>query len=227
MLLWSALVFALAALTRETTVVFPVLIGLGLLMGRVGKSPSTIRGEGRGGGLLLIASAVVPLLIYKAFLVVWLGTRGDPGLLLERVPFLGLIAARGSAYWLQEFWLILIPALICSLAAIVALRRRVRLVEAWVVLANVMLFVVLLSRTSYIDIYSSSRVATGVVLAAVFALPAITALIGTRLWFWASAAIWVSPLPFWVLIPELRWMVHLTGLFRHVACRLLRQSGSL
>ena len=99
--------------------------------------------------------------------------------------------------------------------------------QAWVVLANVIPFVVLLSRTSYVDIYSSSRVATGVVLAAVVALPAISAVIGTRLWFWLSGAIWLSPVPFWVLIPELRWMAHLTGLFRHTACRLFGQSGSL
>src|SRR3984893_11361557 len=222
-IVWSALVFALAALTRETTVVFPVLYGIGALLWNPPPRPSPARGE----GAVLIAAAVVPLLIYKAFLVVWPGTRGDPGLLLERVPFLGLIAARDSTYWLQELWLILIPALICSVAAILALRRRVRLVEAWVVLANVLLFVVLLPRTSYIDIYPSSRVATGVVLAAVFALPAFSAVIGTRLWFWLSGAIWVSPLPVWVVIPELRWGVHLTGLFRHVACRLLRQSGSL
>jgi hypothetical protein len=143
------------------------------------------------------------------------------------VPLAGLIAVRQSTYFLEELWLILIPALICSVAAIVALQRRVRLVEAWIVLINVVLFVVLLSRTSYIDIYSSSRIATGVVLAAVVALPAITAVIGTRLWFWLSGAVWLSPLPFWVLIPELRWMVHVTGLFRHIACRLLRQSGSL
>jgi hypothetical protein len=229
-IIWSALVFALAALTRETTVVFPVLYGLGLILSsphpalpQRGRENSPARRE----GALLIGAAVVPLLIYKAFLVVWLGTRSDPGLLLERVPFLGLIAARQSTYWLQELWVILIPAMICSVAAILALRRRVRLVEAWVVLVNVLLFVVLLSRTSYVDIYSSSRVATGVVLAAVVALPAFSAVIGTRLWFWLSGSIWVSPLPFWVVIPELRWGVHLTGLFRHVACRLLRQSGSL
>ena len=228
-IIWSALVFALAGLTRETTVVFPVLYGIGLLL--TSHHPALPqRGRenaARGQGVLVIAAAVVALIIYKAFLVVWLGTRGDPGLLLERVPFAGLIAARGSSYWVQEIWIILIPALICSVAAIVALRRRVRLVEAWIILANVILFVVLLSRTSYVDIYSFSRVATGVVLAAVVALPAISVVIGTRLWFWLSGAIWVSPLPLWVVIPELRWMVHLTRLFRHVACRLLRQSGSL
>ena len=236
-IIWSALVFALAALTRETTIVFPVLYGVGLLLTSPhpafphrGRGNVGTREEGFGtrvDGAVLIGAAVVPLLIYKAFLVVWLGTRGDPGLLLERVPFLGLIAARHSTYWLQEIWIILIPGLICSIAAIVALSRRVRPVEAWIVLVNVALFVVLLSRTSYIDIYSSSRVATGVPLAAVFALPAISAIVGTRLWFWLSGAVWLSPLPSWVLVPELRWMVHVTGLFRHVACRLLRQSGSL
>jgi hypothetical protein len=248
-ILWSSLVFALAALTRETTVVFPVLYGMGVLLSgphpalpQSGRENGPARGEGdfrsaparwegdfrsRLDGLLVIGAALVPLLIYKVFLVVWLGTRGDPGLLLERVPLAGLIAVRQSTYFLEELWLILIPALICSVAAIVALRRRVRLVEAWIVLINVVLFVVLLSRTSYIDIYSSSRIATGVVLAAIVALPPITAVIGTRLWFWLSGAIWLSPVPFWVLIPELRWVVHLTGFFRHVACRLLRQSGSL
>src|SRR3984893_8534306 len=100
-IVWSALVFTLAALTRETTVVFPVLYGLGVFLWTPPPRPSPARGEGesgnppprpspaRGGGAVLIAAAVVPLLIYKAFLVVWLGTRGWSGFRVERGAVFG------------------------------------------------------------------------------------------------------------------------------------------
>lgn len=220
-LLWSALVFAFAGLTRETTLVFPVIYGLGLVFASPLPGPPP---KGEGGDLrsrefrsaaLLIGISVLPLLIYKVFLLASLGTRGDPGLPLERIPFLGIIEARHSSYWFEELWLILVPALICSAAAIVTLWRQVRLVEPWLLLVNVILFVVLLSRTSYVDVYSSTRVVTGVVLAAIFCIPTITAAIGTRFWFWLSGAVWLSPLPVWVIVPEVRWLIDVTRPLRH------------
>jgi hypothetical protein len=215
-LFWSALAFAVAALTRETTVVFPVLYALGLVLVPAGDQPEPGRGRDmRVQAATVVGLALAPLLIYKAFLLFWLGSRGDPGLLLERLPFLGLLVAQQSAGWVEEVRTVVYPALICAGAALIAVWRRWRAVEPWVLLVNVLLFVALLHRSSYVDISASARVTTGVVLAAIFCLPLLTRLLGTRTWFWVSSALWLSLVLFWVLIPELRWLIDVTRPLRH------------
>ncbi|MDQ6880372.1 MAG: hypothetical protein M3082_22240 [Candidatus Dormibacteraeota bacterium] len=72
---------------------------------------------------------------------------------------------------------------------------------------NVLLFVVFLHRTTYEDISASGRVTTGVALAAVLCLPVANRLLGTRSWFWASTALWLSVIPVWVLIPEFQYLM--------------------
>jgi hypothetical protein len=207
-LLGSAIAFAVAALTRETTIVFPLLLALGLLVaGPLRKTWSN--------ALLLSGVALVPLLIYKAFLLFWLGSNGDPGLLLERVPFLGLLAVQHTGGWIEGVRTVVYPALICAGAALLAVVRRRMAVEPWLLLINVVLFVVLLHRSSYVDISASARVTVGVVLAAIFCLPLFTQLFRSRAWFWASSALWLSVVPFWIIIPELHWFIDVTRPLRH------------
>jgi hypothetical protein len=211
-IIFSALAFAVAVLTRETAVIFPVLYGLGLLVGA--NTSEDRRARLREAGLVL-ALAIVPIVAYKLFLIAWLGREGDPGLLLERVPFLGLLAVEHSPGWVEEVRSVVVPALICAGAALVVVWRRRWLVEPWVLLLNVLLFVVLLHRSSYVDISASARVTTGVVLAAIFCLPVIQRVTASRSWFWSAGALWLSLVPFWVLIPELNWFIDLTRPFRH------------
>lgn len=212
-LLWAATIFSLAALTRETTVLFPIAYGLGALL------TSAPDGAGRNHRLrqaaVLIGASLLPLLAYKLLLIAWLGRAYDPGLLLEAIPFAGFVASRQAADWLIELGVILLPAIICLAAAILMLRKQRRSVAAWLLVANVVLFVVLLHRSSLVDLYSSTRVTTGIVLAAALCLPAAATLLGNRLWFIASAVGWLALVPAWLLLPEFRYLAELTRPLRH------------
>ena len=115
------------------------------------------------------------------------------------MPFSGLIGSRDWELKRQGVVIVTVvaPALIFSGAALMALRKGVRRVEFAYLLANVLLFVVLLHRLSYGDGYTSvGRVTAGVILAAVLCVP----------WLWglgpaaqqalvASLALWLSMLP--------------------------------
>ena len=183
-------------------------------------APPTDRARGRARNTwltaaLVVAMAIGPLLIYKAFLLLWLGSHGDPGLLLERVPFLGLLRQRHSGSWVEEVRTVVFPALIGAGAAAVAVWRRARLLEPWVLLANVVFFVALLPESAYVDISASARVTAGVVLAATLCLPVLLPVLRSRTWFWVSATLWLSLVPFWLLRPELSWLIEVSRPLRH------------
>jgi hypothetical protein len=65
-----------------------------------------------------------------------------------------------------------LPALAAGAGALVLLRRKQSLVPAGLLLVNVLLYVVWLPRAVYIDDSAASRAAVGVVLAALYCLPA-------------------------------------------------------
>jgi hypothetical protein len=203
----AACAFSVAVLTRETTALFPVMYGLGLMFARPIEDGETSGLRARlTPAIAVIALSVVPLLVYKAFLVAWLGTHADPGLLLERFPFLGLYRAPWSPGWVEGLRTVVIPALIAGGAALLMVWRRPRIVAPWLLLLNVLVFVVFLHRTSYEDISASGRVTTGVALAAVLCVPVAARLLGTRSWFWASTTLWLSVIPIWVGIPEFQYL---------------------
>jgi hypothetical protein len=74
-----------------------------------------------------------------------------------------------------QHWLIVLtvtlPALAAGAGAVVLLRRRRCFVFAGLLLANVLLYVVWLPRSVYVDHPAASRAAIGVVLAALYCLP--------------------------------------------------------
>ena len=90
----------------------------------------------------------------------------DAGLGLASFPFQGLWPFRwwGSPPMVEQIRSVVAPGLIAGAAAMLALIRGVRRVEVWVLLANVVLFVVLLQAGSYADYSAAGRVTTGVVL---------------------------------------------------------------
>jgi hypothetical protein len=197
-LLWAGLAFGLAGLARQTTVVFPLcLVGAILLSGSRMPLSARIRSNlapAAGFGVL----SVLPFVVYAAFLYLWIGSIAK-GTLLEWVPFSGLAGSRDWELKRQGVVIatVVVPALTFAGLALVALRNGIRRVEFAYLLANVLLFVVLLHRLSYGDGYTSvGRVATGVILAAVLCIP----------WLWtlgrlaqralvASFAVWLSMLP--------------------------------
>ena len=204
-IVWSGLAFAGALLTRETTIVFAGLYGVAPLVAGLAASSghglrdwrerlmASVRSGWRDAALLL-GIAFGPFLLYKLFLLGWLGSPGvRADLAPNLIPFEGLLV-----YWPWPTlgWTvatIVVPALVCAVLGLLALRRQLFSVEVWALLANVLLFVVMLPSLDYVDYQGTSRITTGVVLAALFCVPAFDAVVGRHRW-WLSVcgALWVT-----------------------------------
>jgi hypothetical protein len=201
---WSAIVFALAVLTRETTAVFAVIFALSWLW-----SPSPLRGgPGRGSqgglplwgragwGLLYLIIALGPWLLFRLFLVIWLHGLGSTTP-FEPLPFLGILY-----YWPWslrirfEVLSIVLPALLVAVIATTALFRRQITPLTVALLANVLLFVVFLNEASFVELAASARISLAVILPAILAIPTLDRLGRWRYLGLALAAVlWLAPLP--------------------------------
>jgi len=165
--LWlSAGVFAFAALTRETTVPFALGAAACLLLGD--------RRDWRRAAGYAVASCA-PLLVWRLVAGAYTDRSTQE---VDRTgrwyaPFHGFFP--GWPFDSQHrviFLTVTGPAMLAALGAIVQLVYRRSQVTALVLLANVLLYVVFLPRGVYIDIAAASRAAIGVILAALYCLPA-------------------------------------------------------
>lgn len=205
--IWSGLAFAGALLARETTVVFAGLYAIAPLFAALtsgGVATTTLRGwrerllasvrAGWRNAALLASVAFVPFLLYKLFLLLWLGSPGVRSDLAPRwIPFEGLLV-----YWPWPtlgwtVYTLVLPALLCAILGLLALRRQFFSVEIWALLANVLLFIVMLPPLDYVDYQGTSRITTGVVLAALYCVPAFDAIMWRRRWWLlACGALWIT-----------------------------------
>jgi hypothetical protein len=203
--IWAAVSFALAVLARESAIVFPALYGLSLAVDRSGAATRpaiTPRSVGRACAFLVIV--VTPMAVYKLFLLHWLGYLGTPGGLFPRlIPFQGLLSYYPwDAERLEEIRSVVLPSLVCGGVALWALRKRHYNVEVLCLLANVLLFVALLNPSSYAEMRALGRITTGVILAALYCLPAFDRVLHRqRAWLWLSAALCLPLTLFWLVFP--------------------------
>lgn len=187
----SGAVFGLAALTRETTLVFGLLIGLTLLY-QARKSAQA----GLTVPAALILLTVMPLALWRVFVAVWLGTSGVPAAARPVFwPFAGLFAHWPfglSAY--GQIVSVVAPSLLVTGAALwIGLRHRWNVYLTLIVL-NVVLFVVLLNAQNYVLYEGSGRAAAGVVLATLVTLGCVEAVArGGRWWLWLTCVLWLLP----------------------------------
>ena len=203
-LIWSSVCFALAALSREQTAVFPLVIGMCLFV--VGpRETSGTQGWPRPTRLQATAftvASVAPLLIYKLFLLSWLGRSGVPANNMPRlVPFGSLFVTwPWSAIETFAIIAVVVPALISCVMIIRALPQLAKDPLPWCLLANALIFVVLLNRSSYVNYVALGRVAFGVVMTTLLCLPRLST-IPNRVpaWVFVCTGLWLSA---WVVVHQ-------------------------
>jgi hypothetical protein len=164
-LVLSAVLFALAVLTRETIVPFALAGAVALALADRRWRRATA----------FAAATCGPLLLWRLIVMLWLN-KPTQEVGHERGWILPLHGIWSWWPFDADHWLIVLavtlPALAAGTGALVLLRRRQSLVPAGLLLVNVLLYVVWLPRAVYIDDSAASRAAVGVVLAAVYCLPA-------------------------------------------------------
>jgi hypothetical protein len=199
-LAWSGVAFALAALTRESTALFPAVIALCLFFDQRVPQLSLLSRTRWSTPARFLGLALGPFLAYKVFLLIWLSPSTPtfpPGLYPEMVPLGGLFT-----HWLWDTRLleivaaIVVPAMLCAGLGVWAVLKRKASPEVWLLLANIQLFVVMLNPLSYMTIIASARITTGVLLAALLCIPTFDRLTGgNRIWLWLAVALWFLPYP--------------------------------
>ncbi len=204
-LILSAIFFSLAALTRETSLVFAGVWGLGVLLAGDGALAARIATSWRK-FLLFVAIAFGPLLAWKVLLLVWFGSLGLQGV-LSPVPFGGVHYLIRHETEMEQLRTVVVPAFLCLGAAVVALFAGIRRIEIWALLANSLLYMAFLGPASLDDLSSSARVTVPIALAAVLAVAALPQ--RTRAWFWAPAALWLTPMIYWIMLPVEAGLQHL------------------
>jgi hypothetical protein len=145
-----------------------------------------------------IAVAVGPLLVYKAWLDFGLKMReASSDVYPQPIPFEGILS-----YWplgsqqVLEVVAIVIPGLICAGVALVALRQGVVSAAIAALCINVIFVVILLSPESYFHYTAAGRHSEGVMMAALYCLPAFDIVTGRRRWWLALSAVgWLLVTP--------------------------------
>jgi len=177
----AAALFALAALTRETTVLFPAVYAAASLLEGRGSLGARLRANALRAGAFA-AVALLPLLVDRIAFRLWLGSSTVESGPRSIWPFAGLAAWWP---WTTTHWLIVLavvlPALAWTGAATVSLLRDAAAPELWLLLANVLVFVVFLPKPIDVEYGSAARACCGVVAAAILSVPALDrALAGGR-----------------------------------------------
>jgi hypothetical protein len=202
----AAFSFALASLTRETTLVFPLVYAIAAWSTQKRSQWSrTTHADRDRTWLEFVALSFGPFILWKVFLLYWLGSIGRTGgVYPQPVPFGGLLS-----YWpwgsdgVEQAVAVVLPAMVCLCLCIWAIKQRRFRTELWALLLNVLLFVVFLNAKSYAEYFASGRVAAGVVLAALFCLPLFDTLSRrSRWWIWLCALLWFSVLPALTAFPR-------------------------
>jgi hypothetical protein len=165
----AAAAFAGAALSRETTLIFPaVLAAVHVLRGA-----PPFRRRLVDATILAVVSAA-PYLAWRAFVLHWLGSHGTVPALLAPYPFAGLVP---HGEWDATLLINLSTIVVPSLLVLLVVARN----ESWrrpspfaaIVAVQVVVLMSLLPRPAYADYYASGRIQMGTVVAALCWVPAL------------------------------------------------------
>jgi hypothetical protein len=199
-------VFALAVLTRDKSIAFAAFYGAALLFDNLRRRSGRARLSQlrRNVWRAFVFGAVlgVPVVSFQLFLRIWLhdvpaaiGQLGAPmsGAVMRSLvnpdEIVGLIC-------------VFIPAVVCTALCLWALARQVWRVEVVVLLVTIQLSVFFINADYFHDVVGGlMRVSIGVVLAALFCIPAFDQLRnGPRWWLRVSASGWLVLVPAFVIL---------------------------
>jgi hypothetical protein len=188
-ILGAALLFGLAGVTRETTLLFPVTLALWLALRERRFRPASA----------LLGVALAPYVVVKVALAVWLGSWGAArATKLEPLPFLGLVHQwPWSDLEVQQILAVVAPALLAPL--LVWWATRTVTPELCLLIVNVVVLVVLLPQPSWTGYLASGRIATGVIVAFLLCVPAMLQS-GRVAQVWLPIVLWL--LPWYTVLPE-------------------------
>ena len=170
---FAGLAFGLAGITRETTLIFPVVLAVAAAIGlHDGIGVRRGRDVAQRSCCPPVSHTVVTL---RIALLAWLGQDGSAeASRFPRLPFGGLLS-----HWplnrilLDQVWSVVIPSLVAVILVAVFTRRLGP--SLLVLICNVAVLVVFLPTPSYDSIVASSRIALGVTCAFVACLPVVPA----------------------------------------------------
>jgi hypothetical protein len=187
--LWAASVFALAALGRETALLFPILYGLRLFF----ENESNLRLVHKlRRSLLFLTVSTTPAILWQLFLLSWLGSTGwGQGIGLFRIPLSGLYSLYPlGPSTLEVVEVVIVPGLICLCIGAVALWKDPLIrkhPEVWALVLNFVLLVTLLYPDPLTELYATGRISIPVVLGAIYSL----AFVRSRWWFYCCSGLWL------------------------------------
>ena len=172
---FAGILFGLAGITRETTLLFPLALSAAALFG-LSDGIGERRGRRVRSAMVLAMVSVVPYLMLRLVLLAWIGRDGTTpeAARFPLLPFGGILS-----HWplnrliLEQLWSVAIPSLL-SVALVAGLTRRVGPSLLALVL-NVGLLVVFLPSPSYDSMVASSRITLGVTCAFLACLPVLPA----------------------------------------------------
>ncbi len=200
--LLSGVFFAAAILTRETTVIFPLAYLIFLLLKHYINNNKISLSIKPKQIFLLLAISLIPFLIYKFFLLIWLESFG-----LRAKENIGYIPLKGLlSFWpwvkmqLDQFYSIVLPAIISFIYVIIYIWRKHFSPELLALFVNVLL-IIFLGKIPYEDYNATLRIATGVTLATFFCLPIINRISKFgKMWLLIIIIFWYK---IWTEIPPL------------------------
>jgi hypothetical protein len=202
--MWAGLVFGLAALGREQTLVFPALYALRILL--EGDLRSEWRGR-TGRFALFSVLAFGPFALWQLTILSWFGSLGfGVGSGFLRLPLSGvydIYPLPGQKIEVVEA--VVLPGTICLVVALLAIWRNREArgrVEIWALAINSLVFATLLFPDILVELFAAARVATPIVLAAIYSLPFVR----RRGWFYVCAALWLAPTLGYILNPLLEFL---------------------
>jgi hypothetical protein len=183
----SGLVFAAAALTRETTLL--MALPAAIAIARRHRTPA----------LILATTAALPYLAWKTFLTLHFGSSGTGGIVTSLLPLNGVLSVRP---WNADEWLVVLSVMLPVLVWIVLVTRSVverrNPLVSLTVLANCGLLL-FLSPAVFDGYGSTGRVATGAATASIIGFPTLRATWGRTVAF-SALALWTLP---WSLLMSL------------------------